>query len=147
MWLIWLSKREKVFKSNVICIIISKKHFLTINLTIFFAEMFLSDPVWKLLFHTPTKRQTRYPRFVIPSSTIRVTKHPFFLIFSKIFSLLPNALLCSALSSRIFCSSSPRSVLMKPWISLPRRFFMYWSLKFERFGVWKCWFDVIWFGF
>uniref|UniRef100_A0A2N9FSA1 Uncharacterized protein n=1 Tax=Fagus sylvatica TaxID=28930 RepID=A0A2N9FSA1_FAGSY len=27
-------------------------------------------------------------------------------------------MLCSALSSRIFCSSSPRSVLMKPWISL-----------------------------
>ena len=115
--------------------------------------MFLSYLVWKLLFHTTTKRQTGYSRFAIPISTILVTKHLLFLKISL--SLLPNALLSppefsatplldlsswshgslssrmlySALSSRIFCSSSPRSVLMKPWISLPRRFFLYWSLK------------------
>uniref|UniRef100_A0A2N9IWL9 Uncharacterized protein n=1 Tax=Fagus sylvatica TaxID=28930 RepID=A0A2N9IWL9_FAGSY len=62
-------------------------------------------------------------------------------------------MLCSALSSRIFCSSSPRSVLMKPWISFLPNFLLLLSpicpheamdlsppkvfplLKFERFGV------------
>jgi hypothetical protein len=49
----------------------------------------------KALFHTTTKRQTGYSRFVIPISTILVTKHPLFLKISL--SLLPNALLCSLL--------------------------------------------------
>ena len=139
--------------------------------------MFLSHRVWKLLFHTPTKRQTGYSWFVIPISTIPVTKHPLFLKISL--SLLPNALLCSLLPNLLLLlsqicpheASSPRSVLMKPWISLPQRFFLYWSLKdlgfesvdlrsdlgfkiqvlywsltFERFGVWKCWFEI-WFRF
>ena len=55
--------------------------------------MFLSHRVWKLLFHTTTKRQTGYSRFAIPISTIPVTKHPLILKISL--SLLPNALLCS----------------------------------------------------
>ena len=57
--------------------------------------MFLSHPVWKLLFHTPIKRQTGYSWFAIPISTIPVTKHPLFLKISL--SLFPNVLLCSFL--------------------------------------------------
>jgi hypothetical protein len=47
------------------------------------------------VFHTTTKRQIGYSRFVIPISTIPVTKHLLFLKISL--SLLPNALLCSLL--------------------------------------------------
>ena len=113
-----------------------KAYFLKIQSS----EMFLSHRVWKLLFHTTTKRQTDYSWFAIPISTIPVTKHPLFLKISL--SLLPNALLCSLLPNFLLLLSP----LLKPWISLPRRFFLYWSLKFERFGVWKCWFEI-WFGF
>ena len=94
----------------------------------------------KVLFHTTIKRQNGYSRFSIPISTVHVTKHPLFLKISL--SLLPNALLCSLLPNFLLLLSP----IMKPWISLPRRFFLYWSLKFERFGVWKCWFEI-WFGF
>ena len=77
-------------------------------------------PCMKELFHTTTKKQTGYSRFAILISTILVTKHPFFF---ENFTLSPPE--CSVLSSRIFYSSSPGSVLMKPWISLSRKFFLY----------------------
>ena len=136
--------------------------------------MFLSHPVWKLLFHTPTKRQTRYPRFAIPSSTIRVTKHHFSSFFLK-FSL-SSRMLCSALLSPPEFSAPPLPDLsswshgsLSPegfscievwslkdlgfenvdltWSDLDFKIWvLYFSLTFERFGVWKCWFEI-WFGF
>ena len=105
--------------------------------------MFLSHRVWKLLFHTTTKRQTGYSRFAIPISTIPVTKHPLFLKISL--SLFPNALLSppqfSAPPLPDLSSWSHGSLSPEGFSSIE-----VWSLKFERFGIWKCWFEI-WFGF
>ena len=136
--------------------------------------MFLSHRVWKLLFHTTTKRQTGYSRFSIPISTIPVTKHPLFLKISL--SLLPNALLCSLLLNFLLLLSpiyphevmdlSPPecfALLSPPEFSAPPLLdlssWSHGSLSPEGFSsieVWKIWglkvliWDLIWvlrFGF
>ena len=100
----------------------------------------------KELFHTTTKRQTGYSRFVILISTILITKHSFFLKISL--TLLPNALLSppefSALPLPDLSSWSHGSLSPEGFFSIE-----VWSLKelgFESVGVWKCWFQI-WFGF
>ena len=95
-------------------------------------EMILSYRVWNSDFHTTTKRQTCYSRFVIPISTIPITKHSFFLIFSETFSLLPNALLCSLLPNFLLFLSPicpHEAVDLSPSKVFP-------LLKFE---IWKSW--------
>ena len=91
-------------------------------------EMILSHRVWNSDFHTTTKRQACYYQFVIPISTIPITKHPFFLIFSETFSLLPNALLSplefSALPLPDLSSWSHGSLSPKGFSSIE-----VWSLK------------------
>ena len=136
--------------------------------------MFLSHPVWKLLFHTPIKRQTGYSWFAIPISTIPVTKHPLFLKISL--SLFPNVLLCSFLPNFLLLLSpicpheamdlSPpecSALLPPPEFSAPPlpdlSSWSHGSLSPEGFSsieVWKIWglkvliWDLIWvlrFGF
>ena len=128
-------------------------------------------PCVKELFHTITKRQTGYSQFAILISTIPVTKHPLFLKISL--SLLPNALLCSLLPNflLLFSPICPHeamdlsslkvfpllkfevwslkdlgfeSVDLRSDLSL-KIWVLYWSLTFERFGVWLYLWGFGWF--
>ena len=121
--------------------------------------MFLSHRVWKLLFHTPTKRQTGYSRFAIPISTILVTKHSLFLKISL--SLLPNALLCSLLPNLLLllspiCPHEAMDLSPPEFSAPPLPDLSSWSHRslspegFSSIEVWKIWglkvliWDLIW---
>ena len=93
-----------------------------------------------------------------------------YIVPRNVFSLLPNALLSppefsapplpdlsswshGSLSPKGFSSIEVWSLKYLGFESVDLRsdldfkiWVLYWSLTFERFGVWKCWFEI-WFGF
>ena len=93
-------------------------------------------PCVKQWFHTTTKKQTGYSRFVIPISTIPITKHHFSSFFLKL-----------SLSSQMLSPPLPEIFLLLHWCSTPPQICPHEAMDISlpkvfplsKFEAWKSW--------